>query len=122
MPAAVCPDCGAPPYDGVCAAAGTASSAAAANAAPIRPFIFRTIHFDASRCSIGSPSAAQPELVDSAEQLRGNAIHTVCALARQLVLAIAARQQTDRQHAGTTCCKQIPDRIADHVTLLRWNV
>ena len=41
--------------------------------------------------------------------------------ASQLVVAVAAAQQTDAQHARSPGGEQIPDRIADDVALLGWN-
>ncbi len=49
------------------------------------------------------------------------AVNAKGAGACELVVAVAAAQQADAQHASSPRGEQIPDRIADDVALLGWN-
>src|SRR3989475_6903357 len=57
------------------------------------------------------------ELVEGAVQVRRVAIDPERAGRRELVPAVAARQQADAQHSGAARREQIPDRIADDIAV-----
>src|SRR2546422_2702031 len=57
------------------------------------------------------------ELVEGAVQVRGVAIDPERAGRRELVPAVAARQQADAQHSGAARREQIPDRVADDIAV-----
>src|SRR5437870_2989394 len=67
--------------------------------------------------NVSGQSRQHAELVERAMQLGGVAIYTERAGAGELVVAVAAAQQADAQHARASRGEQIPHRIADHVTV-----
>src|SRR4029079_17053721 len=62
-------------------------------------------------------SRQDAELVERVAQLVGVAIDPKSSGSSQLVLAVAAAQQADAEHSGPTRGQQIPDGVADHITL-----
>src|SRR5437764_7081453 len=67
--------------------------------------------------NLSGPSRQHAELIERAMQLGGVAIHTERAGAGELVVAVAAAQQADAQHACASCGEEIPHRMADDVTV-----
>ncbi len=57
------------------------------------------------------------ELVQRAAQLGSVTVNAKGTGARQLVLAVAAAQQANAEHAGAAGSEQVPDGIADHVAV-----
>ena len=54
-------------------------------------------------------------------KLRRITIDAECARARELILAVASAQEAEAKHSGPTCGEQVPDRIADDVTIVDGN-
>jgi hypothetical protein len=59
----------------------------------------------------------EPELVDRGVQLVDAAVDAERAGPEQLVLAVAAGEDADAEHPGSTGREEVPDRIADDVTV-----
>src|SRR5262245_65985594 len=65
--------------------------------------------------------AAGADFVDMVEQIRRVLIDTVRTGALELILAVAARQETNAQGAGALSGQHVPDAVADHGRAPDWN-